>query len=93
MMPAPVWAAHSQLFKNNRHWIADHHDGPYMVLFTLKDRKIVKKEILFEHGSSWKGQRSHPHPHFSPNGKYVLFSTDKSGVAQVYTVKVDLGEL
>ncbi len=40
--------------------------------------------------SIWKDQASHPHPHFSPDGKMIMFSTDKSGTANVYTVKIDL---
>lgn len=58
-------------------------------MFTKGKNSIKETKILF-HGSSMLGQDSHPHPRFSTNGNYVLFSTDKSGIAQVYTVKTNL---
>jgi oligogalacturonide lyase len=53
-------------------------------------------------GEHWKGpfpyekgpikvyapQHTHPHPSFSPDGKYVVFTSDKTGHAQVYEVEV-----
>ncbi len=90
MLPAPVGPAHSQMYMDNIHWVSDLYDGSYLVLFTIKDNSMVKEERLFKHDSSWKGQPSHPHPHFSPDGKYILFGTDKSGNPQVYSVRINL---
>ncbi len=90
MMPVPVSSSHNQIFSDNKHWVSDLYDGSHLVLFTIEGKEIVKKEVLFMHGSSMKGQPSHPHPHFSPDGKYVLFSSDRSGTPQVYTVKVNI---
>jgi oligogalacturonide lyase len=33
-------------------------------------------------------QHTHPHPAFSPDGKYVVFTSDRSGTAQVYEVEL-----
>lgn len=33
-------------------------------------------------------QHTHPHPEFSPDGRYVVFSSDCTGHAQVYEVEV-----
>jgi oligogalacturonide lyase len=87
-----VSPGHQNLFKDNKHWIVDTYgnEEPLMVLFTRGDDKIEKTEILFRHKSTMEGQNSHPHPRFSPNGKYVLFSTDRTGIAQVYTIKINL---
>ncbi|MCB0732757.1 MAG: PD40 domain-containing protein [Ignavibacteriae bacterium] len=95
MYEASVWHAHQTMFKDNKHWISDlyNHDDRKLVMFTRGENEMGKTEILFEHESSWEGQDSHPHPRFSPNGKYVIFSTDKTGEAQVYTVKVNLNKL
>lgn len=90
MMPAPVSSSHSQILPDNKHWVSDLYDGLNLVLFTIEGKEIVKKEILFKHDSSMEGQPSHPHPHFSPDGKHVLFSTDKSGKPQIYTVKINI---
>ncbi len=34
-------------------------------------------------------QHTHPHPSFSPDGKQVVFTSDRSGVAQVYVATLD----
>ncbi len=91
MMPAPVSSSHNQIYSDNRHWVSDLYDGNNLVLFTIDGENISKTDILFDHGSSMQGQASHPHPHFSPDGKYILFSTDRSGTPQVYTVTVNIG--
>ena len=33
-------------------------------------------------------QHTHPHPSFSPDGQWVVFTSDRSGVSQVYEAKV-----
>ena len=33
-------------------------------------------------------QHTHPHPSFSPDGRYVVFTSDRSGQAQVYEVEI-----
>jgi oligogalacturonide lyase len=89
-----VSPGHQNLFKDNKHWIVDTYgkEEPLMVLFTRGNDEIEKTEILFRHNSTMERQNSHPHPRFSPNGKYILFSTDRTGEAQVYTVKINLQE-
>ncbi len=91
MMPAPVSSSHNQMFSDNRHWVSDLYDGDNLALFTIDGEKISKTDVLFRHQSSMEGQLSHPHPHFSPDGKYILFSTDRSGAPQVYSVTVNIG--
>lgn len=68
MMPAPISFAHSQMYKDKKHWVVDLYNGSVLTLLTIKNRKIANVEPLFRHDSSWHGQPSHPHPHFSPNG-------------------------
>jgi oligogalacturonide lyase len=93
--PSQVSPGHQNLFSDNKHWIVDtfNNDESLLALITIGKNKIKESQILFRHGSTLIGQDSHPHPRFSPDGKYVLFSTDKSGTAQVYMVKVNLNEL
>jgi oligogalacturonide lyase len=87
-----VSPSHQNIFKDDKHWVVDSYnsEGKYLVMFTRGNGKMDKTEILFRHDSSLEGQDSHPHPRFSPNGRYILFSTDKTGIPQVYTVRVDL---
>ena len=34
-------------------------------------------------------QHTHPHPRFSPDGKHVVFTSDRTGFAQIYEVEID----
>lgn len=34
-------------------------------------------------------QHTHPHPSFSPDGRYIVFTSDRTGHAQVYEAEVD----
>ena len=33
-------------------------------------------------------QHTHPHPNFSPDGQYVVFTSDRSGFAQIYECRI-----
>lgn len=88
-----VSPGHQNLFKDNKHWIVDlYNDQPLLALIKRGDNRIENVEILFHHNSTLLEQDSHPHPCFSPNGKYVIFSSDRTGIPQVYTVQIDLTE-
>jgi hypothetical protein len=89
---AQVSPAHQNLFKDNKHWVVDEYNDqqPLLVMFTRGADKLEKTEVLFRHGSSMVEQDSHPHPRFSTNGTYILFSTDRTGTPEVYTVRVNL---
>jgi oligogalacturonide lyase len=92
--PAQVSPGHQNLFKDNKHWIVDlyNNEEPLLVMFTRGEDRIEETKVLFHHNSTMVGQNSHPHPRFSPNGKYILFTTDRTGTAQVYTVRIKLNE-
>ncbi|MDE0682265.1 MAG: oligogalacturonate lyase family protein, partial [Candidatus Poribacteria bacterium] len=34
-------------------------------------------------------QHTHPHPSFSPDGQHVVFTSDRSGFAQIYEATID----
>lgn len=91
-MAAPVLYGHSKVFKDLKHWIVDYWNGMNLALVKMENEEIEDTEMLFHHGSSWQGHASHPHPQFSPDGKYIIFSTDKSGEPCVYTVKINLND-
>ncbi len=93
MISAPVSFAHSRLFKDQIHWVVDLYDGNVLTLLTIENRSISTIKPLFRHDSSWQSQASHPHPQFSPSGDMIIFGTDKTGQANVYTVKINLNEI
>lgn len=50
-------------------WRNGHYEGP---------------RILCRHGSAMRIQQTHPHPRISPDGTYLIFSSDRSGYGNVY---------
>lgn len=40
-------------------------------------------------GKSYSPQYTHPHPRFSPDGKYVIYTSDYTGYAQVYVIAIE----
>ncbi len=42
--------------------------------------------MLCRHDSGMRTQESHPHPRISPDGRYVVYTSDRSGYCNVYTV-------
>lgn len=58
-----------------KHWNTDH--CPY----DDEDYKQGKWKV-------YAPQHTHPHPAFSPDGRFVVFTSDRSGFAQVYEVEV-----
>jgi oligogalacturonide lyase len=54
-------------------WEGDHYSQP---------------RILCRHDSAMRIQQTHPHPRISPDGTYVIFSSDRSGYGNVYRVPI-----
>lgn len=58
----------------------------------LVDVEARLEERLCSHGTSWKSygntQDAHPHPAFSPDGTFIIFTSDMEGIPCIY--KVDL---
>jgi oligogalacturonide lyase len=79
------------------HVQASHHgnlfigDGsnkePFLSLYQLADGKMTGRHI-FRHDSSFSEQHWHPHPAFSPDDKYVLFTSCRAGNGDVYLIKL-----
>lgn len=61
-------------------------DGNGSLAFNIPDGNRMRVERLCRHGSSWTTQLSHPHPIFSPDDRWVLFSSDDGGSSSPYLV-------
>jgi len=74
-----VGAPHTLCFpeatNEGKHWNTDH--CPY----DDEDYQQGKWKV-------YAPQHTHPHPAFSPDGRFVVFTSDRSGFAQVYEVKL-----
>jgi len=51
-----------------------------------EDDRYSQPRILCRHDSAMRIQQTHPHPRISPDGRYVVFSSDRSGYGNVYRV-------
>ena len=71
----PRLLCRSQATNEGRHWDSDH--CPY----DDEDYILGKWKV-------YAPQHTHPHPCFSPDGTKVVFTSDRSGNAQVYEVDV-----
>lgn len=65
----------------------DSEGGAYMSLIRhVEGRGEVTR--LCRHDTSWKTQISHPHPIFSPDDRWVLYTSDAGGACNVYMADV-----
>jgi oligogalacturonide lyase len=67
------------------------------------DPIFLCESLASSEGSHWNGpfpyndgpvavqarQHTHPHPRFSPDGRRVVFTSDRSGHAQIYEIELD----
>ncbi len=65
------------------------HERPRqcIALMRIHGQRCVP-EPLFYHGSSWKPQGAHPHPQFRPGDAHVIFTTDYTGLSNIYMTTV-----
>ena len=67
---------------------------PYILLYRSDGAGWEAPRILAYHGSTFNGQRSHPHARLTPDGRHVLYTSDVSGYANLYLAPVgDLDDL
>jgi oligogalacturonide lyase len=72
---APWTLCLSQATNEGKHWNTDH--CPY----DDEDYKQGKWRV-------YAPQHTHPHPSFSPDGRFVVFTSDRTGHSQVYEVQL-----
>ncbi|MEM1552833.1 MAG: oligogalacturonate lyase family protein [Candidatus Bathyarchaeia archaeon] len=46
------------------------------------------RPLCYARSSQGHPQWTHPHPQFSPNGRYVLFNSDRTGICQIYLAEI-----
>ena len=75
---------HATAAPDGRRLVVDRPDG----FISLVDPDSMTNRVvdLCRHDSSFKHQDVHAHPLVSPNGKSLIFTSDRSGSGQVYEV-------
>lgn len=59
--------------------------GGAIRVWKLIDGEYRGPRLLCRHDSSMHIQQTHAHPRISPDGRYVLFTSDRSGYGNLYT--------
>lgn len=62
--------------------------GTTVHLWHRNEDRYEPPRILCEHQSSMHIQQLHVHPRFSPNGREILFTSDKSGYGNLYLAPI-----
>ena len=63
-------------------------DNPYVYLWQFQNGTFSEPNKLCLHRCSSHIQQTHVHPRFSPDGTYVIFTSDATGYGNVYKVAV-----
>ena len=67
---------------------------PFIQLFKWNGEEYVGPRILAYHRSTFNNQHAHPHPRFTPDNKYILYSSDLTNYSNMYLVEIgDFDEL
>jgi oligogalacturonide lyase len=61
---------------------------PYIMLFKREEDSYSQPRILCQHRSTFNNQHAHPHPRFTPDGKYIMYSSDLTNYSNIYLVEV-----
>jgi len=69
-------------------WIVSDTNWPDLGLILVNAKTGIWAPLCHPFASSGHPQWTHPHPFFSPDGRRVLFNSDRTGIGQVYAVEV-----
>ena len=75
------------IFSNDENLVVGDGDG-VIRLWKWDGQRYEGPRLLCRHDSAMKIQQTHPHPRISPDGKYVIFSSDRGGYGNVYRVEL-----
>ncbi|PTX98990.1 oligogalacturonate lyase family protein [Opitutus sp. ER46] len=86
--PTEFFDGHTQVSHDGRWFVGDGKESaPYLNLYHLVEGKLTGRHV-FRHGSLFSQQHWHPHPAFSPDDRYVLFTSSRAGNGDVYLLRV-----
>lgn len=83
----PFSDGHVQASPDGKLFVGDGSDrAPFLNLYRLENGRLTGGPI-HRHGSSRSQQHWHPHPAFSPDGKFVIFTSSQGGNGNVYLIR------
>ncbi len=82
---------HVNSSRDGRFWVGDEMDAARLVVGSLRTGRST---LLCETGSSLSTpQYTHPHPYYSPDNKWVIYNSDRTGIPHVYAARLPEGLL
>jgi oligogalacturonide lyase len=82
---------HTNASRDGRFFASDISPDARIVVGSLKTGKC---RVLCETGSSLsRPQYTHPHPYMSPDNRWVIFNSDRTGIPHVFAAKIPEGLL
>jgi len=75
-----------ELWAGDKAWLPDVPDPEATLCVFRCEEGRIEGQPLCVHETSWLTQRSHVHPFFSPDGRYVFFTSDRGGNCNLYRV-------
>jgi Tol biopolymer transport system component len=83
--------SHPNASRDGRFFVSDELPGGRVVVGSFNTGRT---QVLCESGSSFGGpQYTHPHPYYSPDNRWVIFNSDRTGVPHVFAASVPDGLL
>ncbi len=61
---------------------------PYILLYPWSGEAYGDPRILAAHGSTFNVNEAHCHPHITPDGRHVIYTSDTSGYGNLYLVEI-----
>ncbi len=69
-------------------WIVADSNWPDEGIYIIQVSTGKMKSLCYPKSSEGHAQWTHPHPFFSPDGKMVVFNSDRTGIPHVYLAKI-----
>lgn len=76
------------IFSHDERLIVGDGGGVIRLWALQADGSYARPRVLCRHDSAMRIQQTHPHPVLSPDGRSVVFSSDRSGYGNVYRVAI-----
>lgn len=86
-----VYFWHPNASRDGRYFVSDVYPSGEIMIGSLQTGRY---RLLCHSGASLgRPQYTHPHPFFSPDGRYVLFNSDRRGLPHIYCAEISEGFL
>lgn len=82
---------HPNVSRDGRFYVADCPEGSLVVVGSIRSGR---SQVLCEAGTSFgAAQYTHAHPYFTPDNRWVIFNSDRTGIPQVFAAWIPDGLL